>query len=797
MYSYKCENNRERIVKARYELIREQPFFGYLVLNLKIINDDKEKKLPMDTMGVNLRGDLRYRDNFVNQLNDDELKTVLAHEVLHCFKKEGTLINGENRQIDKMKISNKIVSAQGNLIAVEKIGSRHYEGNVLNIKPRGFLPFGVTPQHRFLATTVKWKGFEKPTRTQKRVLIETPKWVEAQNLTTDNWLCIPKIKPLYETEKIKLGGLITGNKWSVKLNEIVLDEDFARFLGLYTADGFYSEQNGSISIVLGKNETEIKDRLLKFYKDRGIKYHIQKRKDCEALRIIMCSKPLGRFLHKNIGTNAHNKKMPQFILYHKNLNLVKAYLRGELDGDGCIYNKKDNKQNYSIATVSQGLALDLQLAFSRFGLIVPINTVKQTPNKLIKYKNTENPIIYKLSSNHNKIVEIIEGKEPQNKRQTNHFLETDEYFLTKINKIDIEQFNGEVYNLKSPSENYCVNNIITHNCGLEHIKRGGNRNPQLFNIAADLAVNWYLKKNGFTIPQGCLISADYDNMFAEEIYEKIAKDAKIVTVWNKVAKYNPQGDMVKDKDGDGEGQGKDGKKKEQEGEDLGGTEKSDKEAEGEVPEEIDWKEKMVEAAQRAKMMGKSPVGMERFFEKSLFPENNWRAILYKFINKSITQNSNFNRPNRRFISRGLYMPAKIRENMDIVFAVDTSGSISEKMLGDFYRELITVRDSFANINITILTCDTEIHEVIVIKNHETPEIEMKGGGGTSFKEPFLWVEENKPNAKILIYLTDLYGDFPEFEAGNCRTLWAIPKSSEGVEIPFGEKLVINNDEESE
>jgi len=413
-YSYKCENNRERIVKARYELIREQPFFGYLVLNLKIINDDKEKKLPMDTMGVNLRGDLRYRDNFVNQLNDDELKTVLAHEVLHL--------------------------------------------------------------------------------------------------------------------------------------------------------------------------------------------------------------------------------------------------------------------------------------------------------------------------------------------------------------------------------------------GLEHIRRGGNRNPQLFNIAADLAVNWYLKKNGFTIPQGFLISDEYDNMFAEEIYDKIAKDAKIVTVWNKVAKYNPQGDMVKDKDGDGEGQGK-GKNKDEEGEGLGGTVKSDKEAEGETPEEVDWKEKMVEAAQRAKMMGKSPAGMERFFEKSLFPENNWRAILYKFINKSITQNSNFNRPNRRFISRGIYMPSKIKENMDIVLAIDTSGSIGEKLLNEFYRELITVRDSFANINITILTCDADIQEVITIKNHETPEIEMRGGGGTSFKPVFNWIEDNKPNAKILIYLTDLYGDFPEYEVSNCRTLWAVPKASEGMEIPFGEKLVIDNSEE--
>jgi predicted metal-dependent peptidase len=330
----------------------------------------------------------------------------------------------------------------------------------------------------------------------------------------------------------------------------------------------------------------------------------------------------------------------------------------------------------------------------------------------------------------------------------------------------------------------------TLHLGLEHLKRCGNRDSRLFNIAADLAVNWYLKKNGFAIPQGCLISSNYENMFAEEIYAELEKNATKIPV-NCFNKFNPEGDMEYDKNSDDNGDGKSaGKKKENS---SGKEGEKDGENEGEGNGDIDWKEKMVEAAQKAKMMGKEPNGLERYFEKELFPENNWRAILYKFINKSIARNSNFNRPNRRFISRGIYLPSKIKENMDIVMAIDTSGSIDKKLLDEFYRELITVRDSFSNIKVTIITCDADIQEVIDIKNHETPDIKMSGGGGTNFSPVYSYIEENKPNTKILIYLTDLYGEFPENE-GSFRTLWAVPKSSEGVEIPFGDKLVIDNGE---
>jgi predicted metal-dependent peptidase len=56
-----------------------------MILNLKIA-EDKENKLPKyGGMGVNARGDLFYKKEFVDKLSDPELKFCMAHETGHVM----------------------------------------------------------------------------------------------------------------------------------------------------------------------------------------------------------------------------------------------------------------------------------------------------------------------------------------------------------------------------------------------------------------------------------------------------------------------------------------------------------------------------------------------------------------------------------------------------------------------------------------------------------------------------------------------------------------------------------------
>lgn len=98
----------ERITRAKCLLYEKQPFFSFIVNNMEVIekNEDEfwkrggEKKVE-GTMAVDKKGRLYYHPDFVNKLNDEELKGVLCHEAMHCAllhltrvgKKDGRIWN--------------------------------------------------------------------------------------------------------------------------------------------------------------------------------------------------------------------------------------------------------------------------------------------------------------------------------------------------------------------------------------------------------------------------------------------------------------------------------------------------------------------------------------------------------------------------------------------------------------------------------------------------------------------------------------------------------------------------------
>lgn len=71
----------ERIIKAKIDLNKSHPFFSRLLLNMEIEKTKHTDKIP--TMGVNQYGDLWWNKEFVDSLDNEELKFVLAHEVSH------------------------------------------------------------------------------------------------------------------------------------------------------------------------------------------------------------------------------------------------------------------------------------------------------------------------------------------------------------------------------------------------------------------------------------------------------------------------------------------------------------------------------------------------------------------------------------------------------------------------------------------------------------------------------------------------------------------------------------------
>src|SRR6478735_8288829 len=66
------------ILQNRFDLIRDEPFFGVPLMELALVEDTETP--TMSTNGT----ELRYNPEFVASCTDRKTRTVLAHEVMHC-----------------------------------------------------------------------------------------------------------------------------------------------------------------------------------------------------------------------------------------------------------------------------------------------------------------------------------------------------------------------------------------------------------------------------------------------------------------------------------------------------------------------------------------------------------------------------------------------------------------------------------------------------------------------------------------------------------------------------------------
>ena len=183
---------------------------------------------------------------------------------------------------------------------------------------------------------------------------------------------------------------------------------------------------------------------------------------------------------------------------------------------------------------------------------------------------------------------------------------------------------------------------------------------------------------------------------------------------------------------------------------------------------------------------------KRMLEKLTKPQTDWRSILNDFIQEEVNDYS-FSPPDRRFQESPFFLPdfnekGKVDEVTDILFMIDTSGSISDKMMTAAYSEVKGAIDQFNGklcgwlgfFDAAIIKPKpfSSFEEFIVIK--------PAGGGGTDFQIIFEYVHkymEEKPPASIII-LTDGYAPFPKEELANdIPVLWLI--NNEDVDPPWG------------
>lgn len=114
----------------------------------------------------------------------------------------------------------------------------------------------------------------------------------------------------------------------------------------------------------------------------------------------------------------------------------------------------------------------------------------------------------------------------------------------------------------------------------------------------------------------------------------------------------------------------------------------------------------------------------------------------------------------------------------IIFAIDTSGSMSDEDVQDALAELRGVQKADAHIKIHVIEADAEIGREYPLTSYGKVKKDVTGRGGTDFNDVFKRAREL--DADMLIYATDGYAPMPERHnrIPKSKILWLI--SATGV-----------------
>ncbi len=355
-------------------------------------------------------------------------------------------------------------------------------------------------------------------------------------------------------------------------------------------------------------------------------------------------------------------------------------------------------------------------------------------------------------------------------------------------------------------------------CALIHFARRGHRIKHRWDLACDFAINPLLIEDGLTPPPDSLWMDQYKGMTAEEIYPLIQEHEEMETLDQHL--YDQEGESGK-QDGSGGSlpppKQKSEQKSEQQGDkqqqldenQQGGKDADKQQAGGSVddpfpgetsdtpppltPDEketlgVQWRQRTAGAAQQAMQAGKFGGAMARMIEHHLQPQLPWRAVLSRYLSSLARDDFSYMRPSRR--EGDAIYPSLRSAQLDVVVAVDTSGSIRREEISQFIAEIDAIKGQI-RARITLLPCDAVLAEGAPWiyepwEEFKLPE-KIQGGGGTDFQPVFEWVDKMDMRPQLLLYFTDADGEFPQLPP-DYAVIWLVKGKNK---TPWGERVQLN------
>ncbi len=275
-----------------------------------------------------------------------------------------------------------------------------------------------------------------------------------------------------------------------------------------------------------------------------------------------------------------------------------------------------------------------------------------------------------------------------------------------------------------------VLHLVLH-AAFGHTWRRGGREAGRWDAACDIVVNGVIRKLiGVTLPSGAdAVDVMKEDWSAEEIYESLPPNLEPPSTGNLGAQTSSSTDSSAVR--------------------------------------AFWQE----ALEAALQTGDAPGNLERHYPRSV-SRVSWTQVLERFLQR-VRHDYVWGVPDRRMLAHDLIYPSLAGEALQVAVVIDTSGSVSNELIGAFLAEVRGLRHSVPGITGLVLYADAAVSSAHDLERLPSPSV--MGGGGTSFTPAFKYLERRRFNPDALVYLTDGDAEFPA--KPRYPVIWVLPRDA--------------------
>ncbi len=387
------------------------------------------------------------------------------------------IILGDNKPISEYKVGEEVQSGS-DIVKIVKVWENPHRGYARELKALGMLPIRVTANHPM--QVVSGRG-HKDLSSSKLVFKKAEELVPKRSGKLGDYLVMGISEGRDYPDEIHLNRSMKdwrgNNQFRKYISDVVfkLNEETAYIFGLYVAEGWDNEDRG-ISFAFHEKEVEYIEKVRDYFGRLGFNAIVRKVNNSKGVAVSIDGRILVDFFRDTFGHGAHNKKVPDFILYNKNLDIVRAFIRGYLDGDGNFARGK----YVEFMTSSKVLALQLQQMFARIGKFCALNEQKREKIAVIQGRATHQ---------HN----IIKGRVAEKNRV---YFDGNKIYVP-LTKNEPIWYEGNVYNFTTENHMYSIGNLVSHNCDYIDVITGRTWGKKFvqnehYSIGKPAYLGWYL-----------------------------------------------------------------------------------------------------------------------------------------------------------------------------------------------------------------------------------------------------------------------------------------------------------------